>query len=127
VTVAALPDDWTQGQARLVVSRCRSCGHRWYLRREACPACASADIEGVPAAGTGVVAAGTTVHRLAAGAVSEPGPVGIALVDLDEGVRVMGRCTPGIPIGVAVRVRFTAPGGDGTGSSLVPFFEAISA
>jgi uncharacterized OB-fold protein len=125
VSVEGLPADWTRGEARLVVSRCHDCAHRWYLRRDACPSCGSADVGGVPAAGSGVVVAGTTVHRVVAGSVPEEGPVGIALVDLDEGVRVMGRCAPGTPIGSAVRVGFRPSGGDGP--SLVPFFEVVSA
>jgi hypothetical protein len=39
--------------------------------------------------------------------------LGIALVDLDEGVRVMGRCSAELAVGQRVRVAFTP----------VPFFE----
>jgi uncharacterized OB-fold protein len=125
VTTTVTPDrDWTTGEPVILVSRCRSCAHRWYISRDACPACGSPDVVTVPAAGTGQVVAHTTVHRVAAGAVDEPGPVGIALVDLDEGVRVMGRCAPETVVGSPVRVVFLIRPGESDQPVLLPFFEA---
>jgi uncharacterized OB-fold protein len=51
-----------------------------------------------------MVAAVTTVHRAPAGGHHPPTPFGICLVELDEGVRVMGRCGPGVSIGDVVAV-----------------------
>jgi uncharacterized OB-fold protein len=83
--------DWTAGSAVLLVSRCRSCGERWYLPRERCRACRGADIADEPAEGGGTAVAvtyGGVVHDPSGG-----GAGGIALVDLDEGVRAMTRCS----------------------------------
>lgn len=94
--------DWTEGTPAVLVRRCRDCGHRWYLRRTFCPACASAEIGASRATGGGTVAAVTVVRR-------RPGraePVGIALVDLDEGVRVMGRCPLTATVGLRVTLGF---------------------
>ena len=123
-----LPTDWTQGAARLVVSTCRACAHRWYLPRDACPSCGDTNVEGNPAAGSGVVAAAATVHRHALAASPDSGPIGIVLVDLDEGVRVMGRAEPGMTVGAAVRLNFIRMevALDG-GPTLLPEFEAVRA
>ena len=118
--------DWTQGEERLVISTCTACAHSWYLPRDACPSCGDSNVEGNPATGSGVVAAAATVHRHASPESPDSGPIGIVLVDLDEGVRVMGRAVLGITVGAAVRVNFIrvepAFGGSPT---LLPEFEAV--
>ncbi|AEA24699.1 Zn-ribbon domain-containing OB-fold protein [Pseudonocardia benzenivorans] len=82
---------------------CAPCGHRWYLRREACPRCGSQRVSTAPASGPGTVAAVTVVHR-APREGHPPTPFGLCLVDLAEGVRVMCRCEPGLAPGAEVRV-----------------------
>jgi uncharacterized OB-fold protein len=99
------PADWTEGAPRLVVSRCAECGHRWYFRRPRCPRCGSPRVQRSISAGSGVVAGRTLLHP-----ASDP-PFGVCLVDLDEGVRVMARCDPGLGVGedVAVTVQDGVP------------------
>lgn len=82
---------------------CGDCGHRWYLRREACPRCASERVTTAPASGPGTVAAVTVVHR-APREGHPPTPFGLCLVDLAEGVRVMCRNDPGLAVGAEVTV-----------------------
>lgn len=119
------PADWTSGVAALLVSECGACKTRWYLPRDACPKCGSASVERRPAAGVGVVRASTTLHRVVAGSVDD-GPVGFALVDLDEGVRVLARCIPGTSVGERVRARF-ATCADGSGPPvMLPVFEVVA-
>lgn len=113
--------DWTSGEPALLVSRCIICGHGWYLPRDVCPACSSGEVQRQPAAGTGVVSASTIVRRGAIDAGSSSA-VGIALVDLDEGVRVMARCTPGIPVGTRARAGYLPGGGDAGAPPLLPCF-----
>lgn len=92
--------DWTTGKRRLLVRRCIE-GHLWYLPRPRCPEC-SAEAEFFEPSGEGIVFAETSLHRRVAVTAKEP--IGIALVDLDEGVRLMARCRPGTPIGARVQV-----------------------
>jgi uncharacterized protein len=122
--MTATPVDWTAGEPVLLVRRCDACGQRWYLPRDACPRCGGVAISAEPSAGRGVVVAATTVHRTTS---SEPasGPIGIALVDLDEGVRVMGRCPPSTSIGRRVVVRFVARPAADAAPSIVPSFEVV--
>jgi uncharacterized OB-fold protein len=121
--------DWTTGEQRLLAQRCPN-GHRWYLPRPRCPECAS-PVESFEPSGAGTVFAETSLHRrvAAAGAPGEGGSptkeaVGIALVDLDEGVRLMARCTPGTAIGTRVRVRIVFDEGS---QRLLPQCEELDA
>lgn len=82
-------DDWTQGGTRLHYQSCPACGHRWYFRRAACPHCGGESLSIAASDGLGVVVAITWVHRAPDDAFRALVPYGIALVDLDEGVRVM--------------------------------------
>ena len=131
---SAAPPDWTAGTPRLVVYRCQLCGHAWYLPRQACPGCGRTEVTPVVSAGAGVVVASTTVWRRPDVSPDGASPVGIALVDLAEGGRAMGRCRPGTPVGARVRAVFvTEPAGhaehaeDGEhskdGGRLLPMFE----
>lgn len=111
--------DWTQGAATLLVRSCNDCAHRWYFERARCPRCASADVAAAAAEGGGTAVATTTIRRAPAGAAVGEVPFSMALVDLDEGVRVMGRCAAGTGAGDRVGLGFQA----GLDGRPVPFFE----
>ena len=100
-------DDWTAGVPAIFVSECAACGHRWYLPRDACLNCGGTRLRRSQSAGCGTVVAVTTVHRPPPGMSHGESPVGIALVDLDEGVRVMGQCPVTTSVGERVRASFT--------------------
>jgi uncharacterized OB-fold protein len=74
-----------------------------FPRRVVCPVCGSAALADARSDGRGVVYSATTVH-----ARGEP-PYDVALVDLDEGFRMMSTVAgigPGeVRIGMAVRAR----------------------
>ena len=93
----------TADSAGLECQECRACGDRWYLPRSLCRSCGSDRVENLPAGGDGVVHASTTIHRAPGPEFADAVPYGIVLVDLDEGVRVMGRAPPDIAIGTRVR------------------------
>lgn len=113
-----MSDDWTAGEPRLLAQRCAA-GHRWYLPRVRCPRCGSAEVEAFEPTGAGTVFAATGVHRRVSG---EGGAIGIALIDLDEGVRMMARCEPGVAIGTRVHVRIIPdPEAAAEGDGLIPF------
>lgn len=122
-------DDWTAGEPILLAQRCTE-GHTWYLPRARCPECAGA-VESFALSGAGTVFARTGLHRRVAapggpaareGATKEA--IGIALVDLDEGVRIMARCRPGTPIGSRVRVSIAFDEG---AQRLLPQCEEVAA
>ena len=113
----SLPD-WTSGGAGLVVQRCASCGATWYFARSLCPRCGTDSPESRPSTGAGTVVAVTVVHRAPSDEWRPFAPYTLALVDLEEGVRVMGHAEPGVAIGDRVVVRF-----DRRAERVVPVFE----
>ncbi|WP_413466780.1 Zn-ribbon domain-containing OB-fold protein [Microbacterium sp. LRZ72] len=109
--------DWTSGDPRLLAQQCAN-GHRWYLPRLRCPKC-GADVSLFEPSGLGTIFTGTTIHRRVDG---KDDPVGIALVDLDDGIRIMARYLPGTPIGTRVKTTIV---GDEAGQ-LLPYCEVLS-
>jgi uncharacterized OB-fold protein len=108
-------------QHRLVAQRCRDCGRLHHPPRPMCPECHSLDIEMVDLAGTGVLYSYAVLHHPQHPAFSYP--LVAALVDLDEGVRIVSNVVgvdPGeIRIGMELQVRFEPTEGD----MAVPVFE----
>lgn len=98
--------EWASSRPRLCLDECRGCARRWALPRVACPHCGTPDPRRLPAEGTGTVAALTVVHRAPRGGNHPPTPFALVLVDLDEGVRVMGRATGVAVVGERVAVGF---------------------
>lgn len=90
----------------MMLQRCAACMHRWYFARRFCPRCGSTDIAAFPAAGGGTVYSATVVARAPDETFRALAPYTLALVDLDEGVRVMAHATPPIKIGERVQLEF---------------------
>ncbi|MGD9525599.1 MAG: Zn-ribbon domain-containing OB-fold protein [Candidatus Nanopelagicales bacterium] len=105
-------EDWTTGAARLQISRCESCGASWYLPRQRCASCRGSRIVEVDVDGGGTAVAVT--HGGIVGRADEGTPSGLALVDLDEGVRVMTTCDARVEPGARVSIAFTDPADGGT-------------
>ncbi len=70
-----------------MLQRCMSCARHVYYPRVLCPHCASDALEWVEASGLGTVYSTTTVARRD----ELGGNYNVALIDLDEGVRLMSR------------------------------------
>jgi uncharacterized OB-fold protein len=79
-------------QGQFLIQRCGACHRHVYFPRELCPHCASDALALVAPAGTGTVYSTTTVRRKP----EAGGDLNVALVDLDEGVRLMSR-VEGVP------------------------------
>jgi uncharacterized protein len=97
---------------RLRVQRCAACGEHVFYPRAVCPHCSAADPEWTTASGRGIVYSYTVVHRPPPG-FEDDAPYAVALVDLEEGVRLMARLEVERPaVGMAVEVAFR-PGPNG--------------
>jgi uncharacterized OB-fold protein len=96
-------DDWTEGGGAYVVQRCGACGARWYFARRFCPRCGAPEPDDVVSAGAGEVEAVTVVHRAPSDDWRPAVPYALALVRLDEGVRVMGHADLTVAVGDRVR------------------------
>lgn len=93
-------------EGRFMIQRSRSTGTHLFYPRVAVPGTGETDLEWVEASGRGTVYA-ITVNRTREGAHN------IALVDLDEGPRLMTRIdgVESVPIGARVRARIVGEGG----------------
>ena len=95
---------------KLVLQRCQSCGHVLFYPRTHCDACQSDQLVWEDASGTGTVASYTVVRRGVSADFETP--YVIALIDLDEGPRMMsqivGADLDGLTVGLSVKVDFAA-------------------
>lgn len=92
---------------RFEIQRCTACARHVFYPRLHCPHCGSAELQWVSASGRATVHSYTVVHR-APPAFAEEAPYVVALVDLEEGPRMMTRLLgiePGaVEIGMRVRI-----------------------
>ena len=92
-------------EQRLLLPWCRSCGQPFWFPRETCPRDLSPDIEWRPAEGRGVVHAASVRPTPGTPALAGREPYVVALIQLDEGVRILSTVVGGDPWSVAVGER----------------------
>ena len=113
-------------EGRFLIQRCTACSRHVYFPREVCPHCGALAPALVAPAGSGTVAAVTTLHRKA----EQGGNYHVCLVDLDEGVRLMSRVEGLAPEAVTIGLRVLARVQVTAGKGLVvfdPLTAAVSA
>jgi uncharacterized OB-fold protein len=97
-------------EGRLVLRRCNSCGEKHFMPRYLCPVCWSTDLEWIEAGGKGRVHSFTIIRRASSPAFTGLTPYVVALIDLEEGPRMMsnivGEGAMGIEIGDGVTLTF---------------------
>ena len=76
---------------RLLLQRCTACGRVRFPPLPTCPFCASRDTVVIEATGTGRVYSWITVRAALSAAAAGDVPYAVAVVELDEGCRVLGR------------------------------------
>ncbi len=102
---------WNAAQEeRLVIRKCSACGELHFMPRFLCPACWSTELEWVQASGRGTVHSYSVVRRASAPEFADRVPYVIALIDLEEGPRMManilGEDALQVRVGDAVDVCF---------------------
>jgi uncharacterized protein len=95
---------------RLAYQLCQSCGHAQLFPRPFCSRCGTANLAWNTAAGTGVVVGHSVLHRAPTPTDRDRLPYAVALVELDEGMRVMGNAGLDLGIGARVSLSFAAHG-----------------
>jgi uncharacterized protein len=115
---------WNAARDRkLLIQRCRACGELHFMPRYLCPACWSDQLEWVESRGVGRVHSYTIIRRAPLASFAELTPYVVALIELDEGPRmvanVLGQDALEVKIGDPVRVLFEDRG-DG---ALLPQFQ----
>ncbi len=99
------------------IQHCADCGRHVFYPRVVCPHCASTALRWVQPSGRGVVYSTTVVRRPA----DKGGPYNVALIELDEGVRLMSRVDGLAPERVAIGLRVQVKIADVNGH-LAPVF-----
>jgi len=98
----------------LRIRTCKACGARFRFAHAWCPQCWSDDLGWERASGRARVSHFTVVHQAPVPAFQAESPYVLAMVELDEGVRMMTNvvgCDPdSVAIGMKVSVRFEARG-----------------
>ena len=111
-------------EGKLLVQRCTSCGNTQLYARAHCLAC-RAPVEWVESSGRGTVYSYTVIRQNMSRAFRHLQPYVVALVDLDEGARLMTNivgCDPDdVGIGMPVRVVFETVSED----AALPLFEPV--
>jgi uncharacterized OB-fold protein len=101
--------DWCR-RGELRFQRCRDCRAWRHVPRELCPACGSWRWEWARASGRGTVFTWTVAARAMHPAFADDVPYAAVVVEMEEGVRLLGRvvdCPPGeLAIGMPVEVAF---------------------
>ncbi len=97
------PEYWERVTGGAVpYQHCNACGESVFFPRAVCPHCGATQLEWRESSGRGTVYSATTVH------LRDVDPYTVALVDLEEGIRVMTRIDDAVPdeppIGRAVLV-----------------------
>lgn len=104
-------------QDKLLLQHCRDCGAKQFFPRFLCTSCGSDNMDWVEASGKGTVHSFTVVHRAAFPEFQAQTPYIVALVDLEEGPRMMtnivGDGALDVEIGEPVAVTFEARGDEG--------------
>lgn len=97
-------------EGRLLIKRCTACGKPFFYPRTYCPSCWSADTEWIEASGLGTVYTFTVVHQNDLPPFNDRVPYVVAIVELQEGVRmtanVEGIAPEDVRCDMAVRVSF---------------------
>jgi len=110
---------------RLVVQCCQGCGHLQFFPRPFCLKCASERIDWQEVTGEGTIYTFTINHRAPNAFMKERLPYAVAIVDLDEGVRMMANIVnsdlAAIEIGKRVKVVFERVSGE----IVLPQFELV--
>lgn len=74
---------------RLVIQHCDACGQFWFPPSQSCPHCLASNFTWLPASGRGKVFSFVTYHRVYHPAFAKEVPYVVALVELDEGPRLL--------------------------------------
>jgi uncharacterized OB-fold protein len=93
---------WTHGGEAILYQTCVTCGAVWYFHRNFCPSCGKTHVAERQASGRGIVHAVTLVARAPSPEMRALAPYLIALIDAEEGFRMMGHGDKSLKIGDAV-------------------------
>jgi uncharacterized OB-fold protein len=114
-------------ERRLVIRKCKACGELHFMPRHLCPVCWSEQLEWVDASGTGTVHSFTVIRRASDPAFAPLVPYTVALIDLDEGPRMMANIVGANALAVKIGDRVQVAFEDRGGGAMLPQFSPVAA
>jgi len=115
---------------RMEAARCTRCGRTWFPPREICPSCRNVAFETTRLAGEGAVETFTVIHVAPSG-FEDQSPYAVAIVKLDDGVRITCQlvdCDPGsIQLGMRVKTEFRKIQQDGHAGMIMYGYKVVPA
>jgi uncharacterized protein len=84
-------------QQKLMLPRCRACGRAFFYPRVLCPRCHAPDIEWVQSSGRGRLHSFGIVYQTISKAFKVKAPYVLAMVELEEGPRLMSNLINIVP------------------------------
>ncbi|MFP6802430.1 MAG: Zn-ribbon domain-containing OB-fold protein [Pseudomonadales bacterium] len=97
-------------QGELVMQFCPSCSQSTFPPRAHCPDCGSSDLKWQAVSGRGTIYSYTIAHRPPHPVFADQCPMAIAVVELEEGPRMMsnivGVALSNVAVGIDVQVAF---------------------
>jgi uncharacterized OB-fold protein len=82
---------------RLELPHCHACGKLWFPPSQSCPHCLAVDFSWEPVSGRGKVFSFVVFHRVYHPAFAQEVPYVVALVELEEGPRMLTNIV-GVPV-----------------------------
>ena len=111
---------------RLVIRKCKACGELHFMPRHVCPHCWSDELEWVDAKGQGEVHSFTIIRRASDPAFAFQVPYAVALIELDEGVRMMSNIVGDDALSVEIGDRVQVTFEDRGEGALIPQFKRVA-
>ncbi len=110
---------------RLLIRQCAECQALHFMPRYLCPFCWSDKLEWVESKGTGSVHSFTVIHRAPVAAFAGRTPYIVALIELDEGPRMMANIVGGDALSVCIDDRVDVTFEDRGDGAMIPQFIRI--
>ena len=108
ITMINAPFFEAAAQGRLLLQRCRPCGHLFYFPRPACPRCFSIDLDWEEVSRLGTVYSYAFVHRPQHPAFMDQVPIKLVAVRLDAGPLIVSSLVDEESVDVAIGDRVEA-------------------
>lgn len=109
-------------QHKLLIPHCKSCNHYWFPPSQRCPNCLSADFAWAEVSGRGKVYSFVVFHRVFHPAFEGEVPYVVALIELEEGPRLLSNVIGIPPEDVRCEMKVKVTFDDVTADATVPKF-----
>jgi len=119
---------WTAArERRLLIRKCNACGQLHFMPRFLCPVCWSDQLEWVESKGTGSIHSFTVIRRAPMAVFAPRVPYVIALVELDEGPRMMANVLGADALSIRIDDRVKVTFEDRGDGAMIPQFVPVEA